>query len=174
MADEAAGTAAARHALAYLPAVDAARIRECMDFAALEVAREGCGKVFALQPELAFMEALAKAGFEGELFVCLANELDERAAERVERNRPEKVELRFVREGEFPSGFTPKHDALVAFGMANGPTAWLPAAEARLAEYYADFAGARVLVDCAAGSVSERPLGWASKKLSPLFTSVIY
>ena len=127
-----------------------------------------------MQPELVFMEALAKRDFRGQLYVCLANDLDERDAERVSRNVPAGLDISFVREGTYPRDFSPRTDALVAFGIARAPGAWLPETEARLANYYADFTGEKILVDLSCGTTAERPLRWNSLDLSRCFTQIFF
>ena len=63
-----------------LPQATASAIRECLECSADTLAARNFCKVFLMQPELVFMEALSQNGFKGQLYVCLANDLDERDA----------------------------------------------------------------------------------------------
>lgn len=157
-----------------LPQATASAIRECLECSADTLAARNFCKVFLMQPELVFMEALSQNGFKGQLYVCLANDLDERDAERVSRNVPAGLDVSSVREGTYPRDFSPRTDALVAFGIARAPGAWLPETEARLADYYADFTGEKILVDLSCGTTAERPLRWNSLDLSRCFTQIFF
>ena len=173
LVDAQRGTEAAARAAASLPQASADAIDECLAYAAGVLAKGPFEKIFLVQPEVLLLEKLAGEGFGGEVSVCLAREIDDRSAARIERNVPSGLDVRFVREGDYPSGFAPRTGALVAFGIPNGDQAFLPATAARIVEEYADFTGEKVLVDCSAWASEERPLGWSTKVMSRLFTSVI-
>ena len=166
-------SAAAARAAACLPRTDDGAIAGSLAYAARAIAHGARRKAFLVQPEIAFIEAMAREGYDGDITVCLARELDERARTRIERNVPEGAHASFVAEGSYPDGFFPRTGIIVAFGVSHGDQVHLPATAARIADTYADFAGEKVLVDVAGGTTADRPIGWVTKPLSSLFTHVI-
>jgi hypothetical protein len=147
---------------AYLPAIDSIyvenRIRELADM----LIKIDKVLLLLMLPEIALLEKLAEAKWNGQAILVLPFDLDPESKARVFANVPVGILTTFIEEGTYPSAFRPDNGAIICTGIApNEFRQYLPPACCRMMSLYKVFQGDRILLSCFPNNTRVPEIGWS-------------
>ncbi|MDR1703919.1 MAG: hypothetical protein LBS19_04435 [Clostridiales bacterium] len=145
----------------YLPAIMPdevlARIKAFTD----NIVKENKSVIFFISPEIALLESLARANWEGEAVIAVPMDLDEESRARVYANIPDGIRTRFVHEGSYPASFRPDNGVIICPGIVpNGGRHYIIPACCRMMSLYRVFQGERILLSCFLAPCPVPQNGW--------------
>jgi hypothetical protein len=141
--------------------------------AACELIALGKNKLLFTSFDLAIIEALGLAGWNGEVIVVMPLDMDAESVSRIKGNVPANVNVTFIDEGCYPDDFTISNGALVSVGFASGNHCLILATSYRLMQLHQSFYGEKVLVSCFEEGVCYRAFNWIPASTYQIFTTVL-
>jgi hypothetical protein len=150
------------HTVGYLPTLNSDNVEKCIDDFAKTLINSEKIKIFLMIPEIALLEKLSEAKWNGSVILALPFDMDDESKERIKANIPVGVHTSFINEGTYPLAFRPDNGVLVCTGIApNEFRQYLPPACCRMMALYKVFQGERILLSCFPKTTRVPEIGWA-------------
>jgi len=146
----------------FLPAMKQEDMDIHIDQVAKEVMDLDKQYLFMMTPEIALLESLADNIWKGTVIIALPRDIEQESSCRIRTNIPNKVNVQFLNEGEFPEDFIPDNGAVLCSGFTLHGTQHkiLPSCY-RMMTLYKQFEGQKILVSAFPSLEAECPeFGW--------------
>ena len=157
----------------YLPLVRNDEIENHIQFLSGVIVGTLKESVFLLSPEIALLEGLAAAHWDGTALLAIPSDLDIDSKERIYANTPDGVKTIFIDEGDYPIAFRPDNGIIICTGIVtDGYRQYILPSSCRMMSLYKVFQGDRLLFSCFPGKVNVPDIGWSYTE-HDFFTHVI-
>lgn len=106
----------------------------------------GKSKWMFLTPEIAFFDPILKEDINADILIVVPSDMDEESKERLSENLPGNLNVKLLKEPDFPQEFYPSNGVIVVCGYkAQGRLMVLPETY-RMIEHYSSFLGKKVFL----------------------------
>lgn len=130
--------------------------------------------ILMLSNEIALIEKMIRyTNYFDNIIVVLSRNISSSRIEEIKNNVPSNINVKFIKELEFPTIIKPKDSLILAFGYLTSSGCLVSKSSYRMLEIYKNFLGEKVFVSCSMEIINQRPKNWISITEDNYFTKVI-